>query len=225
VSLLAYAIADAGTDSFAGTGLDGGPLRTLRSDGLAMVVGACHGRGPEPTHANLSAYERILEQLMEQGAILPARFGSRLADDAAARSALMSDAPHLKPALDRIRGAVELGVRAEPPGSEDSRATPDPGRGPGTAPGTAYLQALAERDRLARDVLRRLEPLEAVARSTRLGLGGSPSLPVRAAFLVDRARVGEFATVAARLAEEHTDLAIAVTGPWPPYSFVGGVPA
>ena len=45
------------------------------------------------------------------------------------------------------------------------------------------------------------------------------SLPLRAAYLVDRAHVDAFVAAVRALQREHAGLSVLCTGPWPPYSF------
>ena len=50
----------------------------------------------------------------------------------------------------------------------------------------------------------------------------TPRLVLSAAYLVDDEQVEAFGAAVEGLQEEHADLVIACTGPWPPYSFAGG---
>jgi len=49
--------------------------------------------------------------------------------------------------------------------------------------------------------------------------GDERAMILNAAYLVDDARVAEFARAVASAAREHSSLALELTGPWPPYSF------
>ena len=63
---------------------------------------------------------------MEQRALLPVRFGTLVADDAAAAAAVAGRGEALAGALRRVRGAVELSVRAvapDEPGDGRARAS------------------------------------------------------------------------------------------------------
>jgi hypothetical protein len=44
---------------------------------------------------------------------------------------------------------------------------------------------------------------------------------LRAAYLVERANVARFRALVERLQQQHPEIAVLCTGPWPPYSFVG----
>jgi hypothetical protein len=59
-----------------------------------------------------------------------------------------------------------------------------------------------------------------LARASRQRAADSPSEPLRAAYLVDRNRIEQFALEVAGLQESRPDLRLLCTGPWPPYSFI-----
>ena len=48
----------------------------------------------------------------------------------------------------------------------------------------------------------------------------TPAVPLSASYLVDRDSVEEFRAAVAALDDEHADVTLVCTGPWPPYSFV-----
>ena len=79
-------------------------------------------------------------------------------------------------------------------------------------------------DRRARALADRLDPLAALAREMRRRIAPQDELPVRSAYLVDRARVSDFTECVRRLDEGHGDIELVCTGPWPPYSFASEVP-
>jgi hypothetical protein len=163
------------------------PVQVLPAAGLGVVV------EPAP-EGELDAdalwrRESLLEELMGERALLPVRLGTRVADAEAAEEAIAPRSAELRAALDRVRGAVELSVRAV------AVAGADP------SPGSA--EALHGR-------------LSALARASARHEG---SELLRAAYLVDRAGVNGFVTAVRELQREHTALSILCTGPWPPYSF------
>ena len=93
------------------------PVRIVPADGLGLVV------EPAP-HGELDAdalwrRESLLEELMRERAVLPVRLGTRLEDAAAAAEAIAPRRAELAAALERVRGAVEVSVRAAAIGPED----------------------------------------------------------------------------------------------------------
>ena len=218
MSLLLYGIVEAGEDSgLRGMGVDEQPLRAVREGSLLAIVSDHHGRAPDPTTSALLAYERAVRRLMEGGAVLPVQFGSVLDDEGAVQELLRRRGKDLLAQLDRVRGAVEIGLRAswrDRPPTSDVRPQS----------GTSYLRDRLELRQHARRVASELDPLTAVARSSRRALAPRPDLPVLDSYLVDRGRVSEFVALVAQLDRHLDDVELVCTGPWPPYSFAEGAP-
>lgn len=218
MSLLLYGIVEAGDGpSVWGTGVDEQPLRGVAEGSLLAVVSDHHGHAPDSTTNVLLAYERAVRRLMERGAVLPVQFGSVLGDDAAVQELLRRRQEDLLARLDQVRGAVEIGLRA----SWRDRARASDVR---PQSGTAYLRDRLELRQNARRVASELDPLAAVARSSRRALAPRADLPVLDSYLVDRARVSEFVALVAELDHGLDDVELVCTGPWPPYSFAEGAP-
>jgi Gas vesicle synthesis protein GvpL/GvpF len=178
------------------------PLRAVRCDGLTAL---CAPAEPgEVTAETLWRREELVEALMEERAVLPVRFGTLVEDEDAAARAVAARRDELAAGLDRVRGAVELAVRAHPRGAEEA---------PVAGSGTEYMRAKARRAGTARLVH---EPLASLARDAVVRPG--PEL-LRAAYLVDREAVSGFVALVGRLGDAHPELELVCTGPWPPYSF------
>ena len=86
------------------------PLRLVPAGGVGVVV-APAPEGEADAEA-LWQRESLLEELMRERALLPVRYGTRVEDDAAAAAAVAPREQELAAALDRVRGAVEVSVRA-----------------------------------------------------------------------------------------------------------------
>jgi hypothetical protein len=63
------------------------------------------------------------------------------------------------------------------------------------------------------------EPLAELARRSAKGAGGLARTSFKAAYLVDRDRVGAFRARIEELESQNANVQIVCTGPWPPYSF------
>jgi gas vesicle protein GvpL/GvpF len=218
MSLLVYGIAEAGDLDPSGLGLDDQPLFGLTEGPLEAIVSDHEDRAPEPSAGALRDYERTVSVLMDRGAILPAQFGSVLPDEDAVRALLRGRRRDLLGRLVRVRGAVEIGLRAS--WRDDARAVRDP-RPPS---GSSYLRERLELRQSARRVASELDALTALARGSRRALAPRPDLPVLDAYLVDRGRVREFVALVEQLDDRLDDVELVCTGPWPPYSFAEGAP-
>jgi gas vesicle protein GvpL/GvpF len=179
------------------------PLRAVRFDGLTALCAPAEQR--EVTPEVLWRHEEVMEALMQERAVLPVRFGTLVEDEQAAVRALQERREELTTSLDRVRGAVELAVRAHP--------IRPPGDSPAVEGGVEYMRAKAHRVEAARLLH---EPLAFLARDSVVHPGAEL---LRAAYLVDREAVDSFVGLVRRLQETHDGLHIVCTGPWPPYSF------
>jgi hypothetical protein len=184
----------------------GPPLRAVRSGALAVVYAPAEEEAVSPEA--LWRREALLEALMEDRDLLPVRFGTRVADEAAAAQAVAGRGEELRAGLERVRGAVELALRVRSLAPEDVAPAAESGRD--------YIAAKAGRSRAA---MRIHEPLAALARESLIQHGDEL---LRAAYLVERDAVEPFAGHVRALQAEHSELALVCTGPWPPYSFAEG---
>jgi hypothetical protein len=90
--------------------------------------------------------------------------------------------------------------------------------------GTSYLRDRLELRQSARRVATELEPLCALARSSRRAIAPRPDVPVLDSYLVDSGRVREFVALVEQLDDRLDEVELVCTGPWPPYSFAEGAP-
>lgn len=215
MSLLLYAIADReAVIPDAVVGLDGHPVRSLPAGEIAAVVGAC-AAPPEATLDALLGFEQAVEALMAERTVLPARFGTVLADDGAAVKLLTDRHRQFADALRRVGGAVEMGVRAGWPDDGDSASSSD------QTSGADYLLGRLKHRRRAQRVAAELDAaLGGLARARSCRILARPDGQVAAAYLVNRPRVDEFRAACGELNRDITEASLTCTGPWPPYSFV-----
>ncbi len=211
MTLLLYAVADRRHVSPAGvTGLGDHPLRSVPAGELTAVVSDCAGP-PAPESDALLRFEQIVEALMSERTVLPARFGTVLSDENAALELLTDRHRELADALRRVGGAVEMGVRA---GWSDDGQDARPS-------GAEYLLGRLEHRQRAQRVARELDAaLGALSRQRACRIRARPDGQVSAAYLVARPRIDEFRAACHRLAETVDEARVICTGPWPPYSFV-----
>jgi hypothetical protein len=182
------------------------------------------------------AHEEVLQAVAEFAPVVPLRFGTIYDELADVEELLDTRAPSFESALERVRGRVELGVKAwadparlaaaigaeEPTGEEAS--------------GRAYLQRRQREQQLAAEVSARCVELgeEAHRRLLAVAVDGVANRPqpreltgrdetmiLNGAYLVPTGDAALGAEVQ-RLAAEHEPLGITyeLTGPWPPHNFV-----
>jgi hypothetical protein len=184
------------------------------------------------------AHEQVLSRAAVDGPVVPLRFGTvyHRRDDVV--QLLSERRREFAADLERVRGCVEVGVKGfvERPVLEEHLARERAGVDAAT-PGRAYL----ERRRLQQDVAAEAATIIAeAARSTharllRRSLAGAVSRPhsrelsgrademfLNAAYLVPAADQ-ELRSEVAALGRAYAPLALSfeLTGPWPPFNFVG----
>jgi hypothetical protein len=199
----AYAITEAATPPADARGIDDAPLELLDAAGLAVVVSRHDEVDARPTADRLLRHEAVVEALMAEGAVLPLRYGSVVADEQQLVRDLGDRAGELRDALARVRGCVEIGVSVL-----DADEEREPARS-----GRDYLIGKVERRRRAAAAIEALRPL---ATATRERASAEPGYAAKASYLVPRERLEEFTNRARALGDD-----VAWSGPWPPYSFTG----
>lgn len=209
-----------------GTGLLGERLRPVRCGGIWAVAGEMTA-APSVDAASLQAHDAVVRCLAEEApALLPARFGTRLADEPALAEAVASRAAVLAEALEKVRGCVQMTLRVF--GTGEAGATPSPTlprfAGEGSAgPGTRYLEARRrEHERLVS--LPEIEPLRPALRphlrAERVERRPAGLLVGTAFHLVPRPALADYrAALEATGGELPGGFRLAWSGPWPPYAF------
>jgi hypothetical protein len=204
-------------------GLAQAPLDGVREgDLLAVISRHVHPPG-DPALDALWVHERVVERIMADRAVLPMRFGNKLADDDELRRLLAARQQELLATLDRVRGKVEVGVRVMQPLGVPSAAdelTAELSASIATS-GREYLEAkLRNGRRFERETAALHEPLAKLAVDvSRQPVRASEEL-LRASYLIETGVVARFRATVERLQRTHPGVAILCTGPWPPYSFV-----
>lgn len=217
MTLLLYAIA--GGEDGAGPrpdGIDGRPVWDVAADGLTAFVGTAPS-ALSPDRDTLVRYEGTVEALMGERTVLPARFGTVLDDAEDVRQLLRERRDRLVASLERVQGAVELGVRAE----WDGKAAPPARRPTGPNAGIDYMLERLELRRRARDIGDAIDAAVGdLARERAQRILVRPENPVSAAYLVPRPNVDDFMARYRQLTAVLPGARLVCTGPWPPYSFV-----
>jgi hypothetical protein len=216
-----YCIVPAGTLAGDRTGIDGAAVEVAEESGLAAWY-SVHDERPAPGARRIREHAAVAAAPLDLGVTpVPFRFGQWLRDATELRARLRSGAEHWRELLQTFAGACELAVRAaweEPASAREMQEPPESGR--------AYLEAVARRRARAADLRRRGE---AIAAKLRQAVAGIPlrervdtgaGAAVEIAHLVRRGDSEEYRARIARTGETLPGVALRVSGPWPPYSFV-----
>jgi len=235
VGLYLYCVGDADAEATAGpTGIDGAAVEALPiGEALAWVSELDAVPSPSLDHAR--AHHAVVAAAAEaSAALVPVRFGQLLRDRPALREHLLQRHGYAEQ-RQRVRGRVEMGARvtslaAAGGGSPGGDANEELVAGADAAggPGAAYLRQAARR---MHALEQRFAPAERVADAVQEAVAELVEDTVRRreteppalvlAHLVQRRCAGDYARRARAAAEGSSGIRLFVTGPWPPYSFVG----
>lgn len=192
-------------------GIDSAVLETQPVAGFEAVVSRHDSAVPRATEEAIVAHAHVVEALGGANeAVLPVRFGAVHTDPESLRAAITGRASELSAALERVRGCVELGVRALAPAAGSAEASS----------GAAYMRARLGQRREAERLADELhKPLAGLAREATRTVGATERLLLSAAYLVPEGDVAQFRELVERLQAARPELGVVCTGPWPPYSF------
>jgi hypothetical protein len=212
-----YALLSAAPSCETGSGVCAEPLRTVMLGGLVALVGDVV-QAPRPHPVTLRAQDAVLRRLAAGlDAVLPVRFGTLLADDAALTQSLESRRPQLARALSRVAGCEQMTLRlwGEAPAAAPSR----PMSG---GPGTQYLAGRRDAQARARNVPE-LAPLRArlgdLVREERAERRDRPPLLATVQHLIPRGAGPRYVEAIHAVRDDLRPWRVSVTGPWLPYAF------
>jgi hypothetical protein len=182
------------------------------------------------------AHEAVVEAFIDQRAILPMKLFTIFTSDDRALDQVRGDKPRVDTLVKRVANHLEWGVRVThrragrtPPAATRTRTPAPPPSGAGyLSRKKAQRDAAAElAGRAQETVLDLYDRLAARSRLARRRMASEMpadggTLLIDAAFLVSRSRATAFRTLVTREAHRLEGLGyhVALTGPWPPYTFV-----
>jgi hypothetical protein len=203
------------------------PLAQTHTAELAGIWSDWSSGGPSVSSQEaLWHQEAVLEALMRDRAVLPLRYGTVLESVDELLNMMIGRQEEWRWALDRVRGCVEMSVRASvrPPAAAKATRPVSESEGPNPVPesGAQYLARRGVEHARARAVADTVQArLATAASASDPNLRPSASSPFAASYLVPEPELARFQRTVNQLALDHPEFAIVCTGPWPPYSFVG----
>jgi hypothetical protein len=181
-------------------------------------------------------HEAVVEHLSKAGTVVPMKLFTLFHSDERALEHVAKRRRQIYRVIDRIEGREEWGLRMILDEISAVRRAQDEARGDGgSSPGAAFLLRKKKEQEAAREVLDRArgraETLfdalatkadDALRRAPPAGEVGKRVL-LDAAFLLPRKRIRTFQSAVRAEAKKLAPLGyqLTLTGPWPPYNFVG----
>jgi hypothetical protein len=182
------------------------------------------------------AHERVVEHFLARGDVIPTKLFTLFASDERALAHVGRVRARLRTVLARVGGRREWGLRLVLDARRGlGHVTGVADRGPAPRTGTAFLAA-RQRQRRALDrlvagaradaerVFRTLARQADATRRRPVVATAGRAVVLDAAFLVSARRTGSFRSAVRRLTAglARRGIEATLTGPWPPYHFVGG---
>lgn len=227
--IAAYGVAERLRDRPSAAGIGEKPVEVVCHRSLAVAV-TRHASPPTRSRDAILAHAAVCDDLLVKAdAVLPVRFGEVFDDEDGLRASIDDRYDRLVAGLAHVRGRVEIGVRVrwdDAGATRIRRPAEEPAEG-GSPGGRAYLLARVAEERRRQAVQRRAE---AVAGRLHAAIGGEAAdsrlqvlptagLVMSGVYLVDRTDLERMIARVRGTAQDHPDLEVLCTGPWPPYSF------
>jgi hypothetical protein len=238
MGLYVYAVGRAGESALPPlSGILDQPVTRLDHGALSAVVSDCPMTAVRPERRNIAAAQRVLGALNAQFDLLPMAFGTVTKSPSSLFEFLAESSDLLTSQLERIAGAVEMGLRmnldvpdpvaylvGQTPALQSARERLFRGRRPPSHDEKIRLGQLCDA------TLRAYRQARTATLLTTLGAATVEimELPVREdkelanlALLVSRSGRDDFdAAVEAAAAQLEDAIAFHISGPWPPHNFV-----
>ncbi len=196
--LYVYGVTDTDGIVFEADGVNGADsIYTVDQPPVSAVVSDIDTVEPEQSEENMRAHNEVLQSVLEyEGgrAVVPMQFGMAFKDAGTLKNVLAEATPTFTQALSEVDGKVELGVKVLTPTE-------------GTVDAEAIRTEASER-------------FDEIAVATERGNQFSDRLVVNRSFLIERGDQEAFNEAVGEFEEDHEDLLVQYTGPWPPYNFV-----
>jgi hypothetical protein len=184
--------------SFGKIGMNDSEVYTIPYRDVAAVVSDSPMRDYELTEDNTKGHEKVIRQVMEEHAVVPAEFGTIIKNETILRRLLKKAYDPAKECLKLVDNMVELGVKA-------------------VLNENTVFADVKQRKECTSDIL---NSLKVTAKQVVTGDLFSDRLILNASFLINKGDVDVFSKEVARLQNKYSSLKFLYSGPWAPHNFV-----
>ncbi len=196
--LYVYGIVEEDGIEFEVDGVEGADsVYTVDHSSLSAVVSDIDTVEPEQTEENMRAHNDVLQEILEYDGgqtVVPMQFGMAFKDTTTLESLLSEATTAFIRALREVEGKVELGLKVVAPAD-------------GNVDASAVRKSAATR-------------FDELADATERGNQFSDRLVLNRSYLINRDNQEAFNQAVGEFEEEHEELMVQYTGPWPAYNFV-----
>ncbi|MDA8212855.1 MAG: GvpL/GvpF family gas vesicle protein [Clostridia bacterium] len=213
-------------------------VEIVRQGSIAAVIREVDSKAVRVGQEEILHHEEVIELVMGQQTILPARFGTVLTDPRAVDEVLSKYYSRFQDLLRELADKLEMGVRViwQPPAKVARKELPvteppETGTAETETPvsGRAYLLAKWQDYRMHQEwdgqgqaIVRGIhESISPLAVKWRLTNQLSPTLLFSGAYLIENDKVEAFRDRCRSLLHRYPELKFLCSGPWPPYNFSG----
>jgi len=236
MSLYIYAVMDSERKLVAPLlGLDGSPVGIIACGGMSAAFSNLERAGSRLGPDDALVHEAVVEQLMTIATVLPFRFGTLFASQKEVLIMMVEHVTEFRENLARLCHKAEFSLKVLWPAEAIQREilgslSRDKFGGfcPSNSAAGKYMTERfdafrinqlieAEADRRIAEIDRRLSRWVVEKKLERLL---TPSLLLKAVYLVEAGRQAEFKQAYADMQREAGNLRYLFSGPWPPYNFV-----
>lgn len=226
MSVYVYALLGAPPRGPLGSGIRGEPLRAVACGPLVAVVGDMD-EAPTPSPTALRDHDAAIRRMASvEDAVLPVRFGSLMREEHEVVRRLEPVEAALASALALVAGSEQMTLRLYERGPSRSSAQPELA---GLGPGARYL---AERQwargssPVRSGAIQALRvDLASLVRAERLESHEASPLIASIHHLIARGEATRYRSAVDATQAKLDGVAVAVSGPWPPYAFAAEEPA
>jgi len=184
--------------SFDNIGMNNSEVYTIPYRDVAAVVSDSPMKDYELTEDNAKRHEKVVRQVMQDHAVVPAEFGTLIKNEKILRRLLSKAYEPTRECLKLLDNKVELGVKAV------------------INEHTVFADAKQRKD-CTSDILKSLKAKAKQAATCDLF---SNRLILNASFLVNKDDINTFSDEVARLQKKYPLIKFLYSGPWAPYNFV-----
>jgi len=219
-------------------GINNSQLTTVNSNGLTAIAGKINNKDVVANTENVLKYATVIDELFKHYTVLPVRYGTFMDSQMAIGTMMEKHSMTFKQNLDKVENKEEFSLKVFWDFEEESKKIRDKMYAdeigsnfpfPGNSQSKLYLLQKVKEHRFENALLSYVRKL--IDEICNLVVQFKPdyvfkkmasrTMILDAAFLMEKKQEIAFAEAINPLKKKYGNLRFLLTGPWPPYNFVG----